>query len=76
MSIERARAHLAQFGAEGRIRELDQSSATVELAASAVGTEPARRAKKLSIMVGVTPTHGVLAGDSRVNNPPVKATFH
>ena len=76
MSIERARAHLARFGAEGRIREFDQSSATVELAAAAVGTEPARIAKTLSFMVGDTPTLVVLAGDARVNNPAFKATFH
>lgn len=76
MSIERARAHLAQFGAEGRIREFDRSSATVELAAAAVGTEPARIAKTLGFMVGDTPTLVVLAGDARVNNPAFKATFH
>ena len=76
MSIERVRAHLARFGAEGRIREFDQSSATVELAAAAVGTEPARIAKTLSFMVGETPTLVVLAGDARVNNPAFKATFH
>ena len=76
MSIERVRAHLAQFGAEGRIREFDQSSATVELAAAAVGTEPAHIAKTLSFMVGETPTLVVLAGDARVNNQAFKATFH
>lgn len=76
MSIERARAHLARFGAEGRVREFDASSATVELAAAAVGTEPARIAKTLSFMVRETPTLVVLAGDARVNNQAFKATFH
>lgn len=76
MSIERVRAHLAQFGAEGRIREFEESSATVELAASAVGTEPARIAKTLSFMVGETPTLILFAGDARVNNQAFKATFH
>ena len=76
MSIERARAHLAQFGADARIREFDQSSATVELAAAAVGTECARIAKTLSFLVGETPTLIVFAGDARVNNPAFKATFH
>ena len=75
MSIERARAHLAQFGADGRVMEFDESSATVELAAAAVGTEPARIAKTLSFMVGETPTLIVLAGDARVNNQAFKATF-
>ena len=76
MSIERARAHLAQFGAEGRIREFEESSATVELAAAAVGTEPARIAKTLSFMVGETPTLILFAGDARVNNQAFKAAFH
>ena len=76
MSIERARAHLAQFGVEGRIREFEESSATVELAAAAVGTEPARIAKTLSFMVGETPTLILFAGDARVNNQAFKATFH
>lgn len=76
MSIERARAHLAQFGAEGRIREFEESSATVELAAAAVGTEPARIAKTLSFMVGDTPTLILFAGDARVNNQAFKAAFH
>ena len=76
MSIERARAHLAQFGAEGRIQEFETSSATVELAAAAVGTEPARIAKTLSFMVGETPTLILFAGDARINNQAFKATFH
>lgn len=76
MSIERARAHLAQFGLADKIREFDVSSATVELAATAVGVEPARIAKTLSFMVGETPTLVLFAGDARVNNQAFKATFH
>ena len=76
MSIERARAHLAQFGLAEKIREFDVSSATVELAAQAVGVEPARIAKTLSFMVGETPTLVLFAGDARVNNQAFKATFH
>ena len=48
----------------------------MELAAAAVGTEPARIAKTLSFMVGETPTLILFAGDARVNNPAFKATFH
>ena len=76
MSIERARAHLAQFGLADKIREFDVSSATVELAAAAVGVGPARIAKTLSFMVGETPTLVLFAGDARVNNQAFKATFH
>ena len=76
MSIERARAHLAQFGLAEKISEFDVSSATVELAAAAVGVDPARIAKTLSFMVGETPTLILFAGDARVNNQAFKATFH
>ena len=76
MSIERARAHLARFGLAEKVREFDVSSATVELAAQAVGVEPARIAKTLSFMVGETPTLILFAGDARINNQAFKATFH
>ena len=76
MSLEKARAHLEKYGLADRIREFDVSSATVELAAAAVGVEPARIAKTLSFMVGETPTLVVFAGDARVNNQAFKATFH
>ena len=76
MSMERAREHLARFGLADRIREFDESSATVELAARAVGVEPARIAKTLSFMVAETPTLVLFAGDARVNNQAFKAAFH
>ena len=68
MSMEAARAHLEQFGLEGRIREFSVSSATVELAAVAVGCEPARIAKSLSFLI-------LAAGDAKVDNPRYKARF-
>ena len=76
MSIERARAHLARFGLEGRIREFEQSSATVVLAAQAVGCEPARIAKTLSFAVGERVALILFAGDARINNQKFKAQFH
>ena len=48
MAIEKVREYLKQYGREKDIREFDASSATVELAAEAVGVEPARIAKTLS----------------------------
>ena len=76
MSIERVRAYFKTLGIEGRIREFDQSSATVELAAQAVGVEPARIAKTLSFMVDEVPTLVVFAGDARVDNKRFKQQFH
>ena len=48
MSTERAKAHLARWGADKKVLEFDVSSATVALAAEALGCEPARIAKTLS----------------------------
>ena len=75
MSIEKARAHLAQFGADGRIFEFDVSSATVELAAHALGVEPARIAKTLSFKAGDGAVLVVAAGDARVDNRKFKDRF-
>ena len=76
MSIEMVRAYLKQFGAEERILEFDVSSATVELAAVAVGVEGARIAKSLSFKVGEQPVILVVAGDAKVDNSRYKAQFH
>ncbi len=76
MSIDRARTHLAQFGLEGRIREFHQSSATVELAAQAVGCKPAHIAKTLSFRLAEGPLLLVTAGDAKIDNSKFKAQFH
>ena len=76
MSIERARAHLRKWNMDGRIRELELSSATVELAAKALNVEGARIAKTLSYMVDGAPILIVSAGDIRVDNRKFKDTFH
>ena len=68
MSMEKARAHLASFGLEGRIQEFTVSSATVGLAAEAVGCEPARIAKTLSFENGDGSILVVAAGDAKVDN--------
>ena len=75
MSIERARAYLAEKGVADRIRELDHSSATVELAAKALGVEPARIAKTLSFMLHETPILIVAAGDAKIDNHKYKSFF-
>ena len=75
MSMQAARTHLAKFGLEGRIREFSVSSATVELAAVAVGCEPARIAKSLSFLVEDKPILILAAGDAKVDNPRYKARF-
>ena len=76
MSIEKVRAHFKPLGIEERIREFDVSSATVELAAVAVGVEGARIAKSLSFKVEDKPIIVVVAGDAKVDNSRYKAQFH
>ncbi|MDO4270554.1 MAG: YbaK/EbsC family protein [Eubacteriales bacterium] len=75
MSIEKAKAHLAAFGAAERVLEFETSSATVELAAQAAGCEPARIAKTLSFRVGGGVILVVAAGDAKVDNAKYKARF-
>lgn len=76
MSIERVKQYFAAYGIEDRIREFSVSSATVELAAAALGCASCRIAKTLSFMVDDGPVLIVAAGDARVDNGKFKAFFH
>ena len=76
MSIERVRAYFQELGREGDILEFPVSSATVELAAQAVGVIPARIAKTLSFLVDDGCVLIVAAGDAKIDNPKYKAMFH
>lgn len=76
MSVEKVKEYLREYGLDARVRELKLSSATVELAAEALGTDGARIAKSISI-------HGkdggciiiVCAGDCKLNNAKFKSRF-
>ena len=76
MAIEKVREYFRQFGMEGRVREFEVSSATVELAAAALGCEPCRIAKTLSFMTEEGPVLIVAAGDAKIDNTKYKAQFH
>lgn len=76
MSIENVRNFFRERRMEDRILEFDVSSATVELAAAALGCESARIAKTLSFQVGDHPVLVVAAGDAKVDNAGFKAQFH
>ena len=75
MSIEKVRAYFRPFGREQDILEFPVSSATVELAAQAVGVIPARIAKTLSFMVEDSCILVVAAGDARIDNSKFKKLF-
>ena len=76
MSVEFVREYLSSYALDGRVMELGASSATVELAAAALGTAPARIAKSLTfygedgecLMI-------VTAGDQKIDNTKFKAYF-
>ena len=75
MSIDKVKAYFAEQGMANRVLEFDVSSATVELAAAALGCEGCRIAKTLSFLVGEQPILIVAAGDAKVDNARYKAHF-
>lgn len=76
MSIEKGRAYFRQFGMEDRVHEFTVSSATVELAALALGVEGARIAKTLSFKKDDSCILILAAGDARIDNRKFKDKFH
>lgn len=76
MALEEAKNYLVERGYGDRIMEFEVSSATVELAAEAVGTEPEKIAKSLTFVVDGQPIMIVCAGDGKVANGKYKAYFH
>ena len=75
MSVDRVRAYLEPFGLAARVQEFEASSATVELAAAALGCPSCCIAKTLSFIVQDAPVLIVTAGDARIDNPRYKAQF-
>ena len=76
MSIEGVKEYFRGYGMAERILEFPVSSATVELAAAALGCEGCRIAKTLSFLVDGAAVLIVAAGDARVDNGKFKAFFH
>ena len=76
MSIEKGRAYFRELGMEERVMEFEVSSATVELAAQALGVEGARIAKTLSFKNGEGCMLILAAGDARIDNKKFKEKFH
>lgn len=75
MAIEKVRAYFREQGMEERIREFDTSSATVDLAAAALGCEPQRIAKSLAFMADGHALLVVTAGDAKIDNSKYKVQF-
>lgn len=75
MSITKVREYFNKMGIEDRVLEFEVSSATVELAAAALGCEGKRIAKTLSFMARDKAILVVTAGDAKIDNPKYKAQF-
>ena len=76
MSVELVKKYFENTELEGKVLEFPTSSATVELAADAVGTEPDRIAKTMAFLLGNEAIVIVVSGLSRVDNKKFKAQFH
>ena len=76
MSIAAVRDYFSAFGMAEKVQEFEVSSATVELAAQAVGVIPARIAKSLSFLVDGKAILIITAGDAKVDNSKFKNFFH
>lgn len=76
MSLEKVQSYFEQYNMKDCIKVFDQSSATVELAAKAVGCEPAHIAKTMSFLLGEQAILIVTAGDVKIDNKKYKGEFH
>ena len=76
MSVEKVREYFKKYNMDNRVQEFKESSATVELAAKAVGCEPERIAKTLSFKVDEQPILIVVAGDAKIDNSKYKSYFN
>ena len=76
MAIDKVKEYFKQFGIDHKIREFEVSSATVELAAQALGCEGKRIAKSLSFLVDDKAILIIAAGDAKIDNPKYKAMFN
>ena len=75
MSISIVKEYFKEFGMEDKVLEFDVSSATVELAAIALGTQEARIAKTMSFKKDDGCILVVTAGDVKIDNAKYKHTF-
>ncbi len=76
MSVELVKKYFENTELEEKVLEFPTSSATVELAADAVGTEPDRIAKTMAFLLGDEAIVIVVSGLSRIDNKKFKALFH
>ena len=72
MSLESVQAWLAAHAPDLRLIEVEESTATVETAAKALGVEPGRIAKTLAVRAGADLFLLCTRGDARLDNRKCK----
>ncbi|MEO8453647.1 MAG: YbaK/EbsC family protein [Sphingomicrobium sp.] len=75
MSAQSVREWLAEHASDLRLIEVEESTATVETAAKALGVEPGRIAKTLAVRSGDHLFLLVARGDARLDNRKSKDAF-
>jgi Cys-tRNA(Pro) deacylase len=75
MSKETVRQQFFEQNLDLEITEFGESTATVELAAQAIGVEPAQIAKTMGFRLKDQPIVIVSTGDARIDNKKFKSTF-
>ncbi len=75
MAIDKVKEYFKQYCMDNRVLEFEKSSATVALAAKALGCAEQLIAKTLSFKVNNEPILIVVAGDAKIDNPKYKAEF-
>lgn len=76
MAIEKVKRYFAEIGEPERVIEFEQSTATSELAAGALGCEVGRIAKTISVFVDKKPALILMSGDTKLDNKKFKARFN
>ncbi|MBR2990031.1 MAG: YbaK/EbsC family protein [Solobacterium sp.] len=76
MSVESVKDYFRQFGMEDRILEMEESTATVALAAQTLGCEEKEITKTMAFLVDEQVVIICMAGDAKISNHKYKAQFH
>ena len=75
MSFTRAKEYIGKFGLAGNIMEFNESSATVDEAAHAIGCDGDEIGKTLSFLIGEDPILILVSGNARIDNSKYKQEF-
>lgn len=76
MSLEKALGYLAKAGYREQVIQLGESTATVAMAAEALGVHPLRIAKTMSFLQGDKAVLIITEGTAKIDNRKYKDTFH